>query len=250
MNKPAEVGPDAAAAAKPDGTADDGRGDEAGLVEQARAGDPEAFRVLVERYQRKLYGLALAMVKEPDEARDVVQEAFLKAWRNLDRFEGQAKFYTWLYRIATNLCIDRARSRRRAPQVEFDEAIDREEQGASGISPQRLGFDPGRALHDREIREQVTAALGRLSPIHRSVLLLREVEGLAYKEIAEAMQCSEGTVMSRLFHARKRMQQMLRALVDGSLPEEEAGGSDERETGDPETGDLARAVSRSPKTAG
>lgn len=242
---------------KPGGTppsarmSEDARADDVRLVELARAGDQAAFRVLVERYQRKLYGLALAMVKEPDEARDVVQEAFLKAWRSLDRFEGQAKFYTWLYRIATNLCIDRARSRRRAPKVEFDEAVDwdaREEEGSSGISPQRLGFDPGRALHDREIREQVTAALQRLSPIHRTVLLLREVEGLAYKEIAETMQCSEGTVMSRLFHARKRMQQMLRALVDGSLPEDLADDSVDGDEQD--MASAAPAAKRSPKAAG
>ena len=192
--------------------------DDPQLVEQAKSGSEAAFRTLVERYQRKIYGMALGMVRDPDDARDVVQDAFLKAWKNLASFQGQSAFYTWLYRIAINVCIDRARSSKRAPKVEFDEAIDREEEGSSGISPQRLGFDPAQAVRDREIRERVQAAIVQLSPTHRAVLLLREVEGLAYKEIAETMQCSEGTVMSRLFHARKRMQEMLRPLVEGEAP--------------------------------
>ena len=189
--------------------------DDPQLVEQAKGGSEPAFRTLVERYQRKIYAMALGMVRDPDEARDVVQDAFFKAFKNLSSFQGQSAFYTWLYRIALNLCIDRARSGKRAPKVEFDEAIDREEMGSSGISPSRLGFDPERALDNREIREQVQAAIVQLSPTHRAVLLLREVDGLAYKDIAEVMQCSEGTVMSRLFHARKRMQEMLRPLVEG-----------------------------------
>src|SRR5205814_8805303 len=131
-------------------------------------------------------------------------------------------------RIAMNLCIDRVRQAKRSAKVEFDEGVERVEEGASGISPDRLGFDPAQALRDREIRERVTAALGKLSPTHRTVLVLREVEGLAYKEIAEVMQCSEGTVMSRLFHARKNMQEMLRPLVQG---EAAAGARSEAGTG-------------------
>lgn len=194
--------------------------DDLQLVEQARQGSEVAFRRLVEKYQRKIYAMALGMVKDPDEARDVVQDAFMKAWRHLSSFEGQSAFYTWLYRIAMNLCIDRARRSSRVGKVEFDEVIDREEEGDSGISPRRVGFDPGRALVDREIRERLNEAIARLSPTHRAVLVLREVDGLAYKEIAEVMQCSEGTVMSRLFHARKRMQEMLRPIVEGQEPAE------------------------------
>ena len=192
------------------------RGDaDAELVDRARAGSEAAFQKLVEKYQRKLLAMALAMVKDGDDARDVVQDAFLKAYKNLASFQGQSAFYTWLYRIAMNLCIDRARHKARVGKVEFDEAVDRDEAGDSGISPRRIGFDPARALQDREIRERLNDAMAQLSPTHRAVLLLREVDGLAYKEIAEVMECSEGTVMSRLFHARKRMQEMLRPLVEG-----------------------------------
>src|SRR5690242_13788856 len=122
--------------------------------------------------------MALAVVRDPDEARDVVQDAFLKAYKALPTFEEKSAFYTWLYRIAMNLCIDRARHAKRAAKVEFDETIERDEEGASGVSPDRLGFDPAQALRDREIRERVSAALARLSPTHRTVLVLREVDGL------------------------------------------------------------------------
>src|SRR6185436_12696834 len=106
--------------------------DDTRLVEQARSGDEAAFRTLVERYQRKLYAMALSVLRDPDEARDVVQDAFLKAYKALPSFEEKSAFYTWLYRIALNLCIDRARASKRSAKVEFDEQVDREEQGASG----------------------------------------------------------------------------------------------------------------------
>lgn len=219
------------------------------LVSEAKGGSEAAFRRLVEKYQRKIYGMALGMVKDPDEAKDVTQDAFLKAYKALASFQGQSAFYTWLYRIAMNLCIDRARHNARVGKVEFDEVIDRDEEGDSGISPRRIGFDPARAYQDREIRERLNAAIQKLSPTHRAVLLLREVDGMAYKEIADVMQCSEGTVMSRLFHARKYMQQMLQPLVEG----ERRGESNEEAAGPPdasdgEAADDARASRRKVKS--
>lgn len=188
---------------------------DAELVAQAQKGSQAAFRKLVEKYQRRLYAMALGMMKDPDEARDAVQDALLKAYRNLPSFQGQSAFYTWLYRIGVNVCIDRMRSQGRVGKVEYEEGVDAEDDGESGISPRRVGFDPAQALHSREIRERLERAIAELSPTHRAVLLLREVDGLSYKEIAEVMECSEGTVMSRLFHARKNMQARLRPLVDG-----------------------------------
>jgi RNA polymerase sigma-70 factor (ECF subfamily) len=200
--------------------------DDRQLVDEARRGRHTAFRTLVERYQHKVYAMALSMVRDPDQARDATQDAFVKAYEHLGDFQGDSSFYTWLYRIAMNLCIDRARRQKRFAQVEFDEAVGHEADDAYAIAPRRLGFDPAQALADREIRERVLAALERLSENHRTVLVLREVEGLAYKEIADVMGCSIGTVMSRLFHARKRMQEMLRNLVEGEAPA--AGPSDAR----------------------
>jgi RNA polymerase sigma-70 factor (ECF subfamily) len=179
------------------------------LVDDARRGDAEAFRQLVLLHQRRAYAVALGIVHDPDEARDICQEAFLKAHRNLATFEGDAQFFTWLYRIVTNLCIDHLR-KRRGEKVEFDESVATQDaDDDTGIAPRRLGFDPGRALDDKELRRRIQESLQQLSPTHRMVLVLREVEGLSYKEMADMMNCSIGTIMSRLFHARKRMQAML-----------------------------------------
>jgi RNA polymerase sigma-70 factor (ECF subfamily) len=188
--------------------------DDAALVTAARKGDREAFRVLVERHQGKAYAVALGMLKNRDDARDVVQDAFFMVWRSLAAFEGQSAFYTWLYRIVANLCIDQLRKGKR--QVEYDDAREHEEDELaqeSNILPQTAGFHPGRALESKQLGARIERALGELSPAHRAVILMREVEGLSYKEMAQAMRCSEGTIMSRLFHARKKMQQALVEFV-------------------------------------
>jgi RNA polymerase sigma-70 factor, ECF subfamily len=183
--------------------------DERELVDEARRGDAVAFRRLVERYQRRAYAVALGMVHDHDDARDICQEAFLRVHRNLATFEGEAQFFTWMYRIVMNLCIDHLR-KKRGERVEFDDARANEEAADDvGIAPRRTGFDPGRALSDKELRARIQAALKRLSPAHRAVLLMREVDGLSYKEMADIVGCSIGTIMSRLFHARKNMQRML-----------------------------------------
>lgn len=205
--------PAAPGAGKADSASD--KAAEAEVIERARRGDQRAFRTLVEKYQRRVFALALGILKNPDEARDVSQEAFLKAHRHLSTFQGSASFYTWIYRITVNLCIDLRRKAGR-DHAEFDERLAPRDVGgpAASVSPQRLSFDPQRALHNAELRKRMMAALQELSEMHRTVLLLREVEGLSYKEIAEIMSCPEGTVMSRLFHARQKMQELLRDFVD------------------------------------
>jgi RNA polymerase sigma-70 factor (ECF subfamily) len=183
--------------------------DDRELVRAASGGDQAAFRTLVERYQGKVYAVALGVLRDRDEAKDAAQEVFIKVYRNLASFEGDAKFFTWLYRIAMNVCIDNLR-KKRGQKVEFDETQTSEEPiDDTGIQPHRLGFDPARALADKELRAQLGAALSQLSPNHRTVLVMREVEGLSYQEMADEMSCSIGTIMSRLFHARKKMQALL-----------------------------------------
>lgn len=189
----------------------DPKEDDRGLVKAAQRGDRKAFSQLVAKTQRRSYAVALQLVHDADEARDVCQEAYLKAHRNLDKFDGQAQFSTWLYRIVVNTGIDFLR-RRRGEKIEFDDSRDpNSDDNDSGISPRRLGFDPGRALEDRELRQQLNAALAQLSPIHRAILVMREVDGLSYQEMADILSIQIGTVMSRLFHARKRMQSLLLA---------------------------------------
>lgn len=192
--------------------------DERKLLDDARRGDKAAFRRLVEQNQRRAYAVALGMVHDPDDARDICQEAFLKVHRSLGTFEGEARFFTWLYRIVMNLCIDHLR-KKRGEKIEFDEALpDEDADDDSGIAPRRTGFDPQRALSDKELRARIKGALGELSPTHRAVLIMREVEGLSYQEMADQAGCSIGTIMSRLFHARKKMQKMLLSYRDQAGP--------------------------------
>jgi RNA polymerase sigma-70 factor (ECF subfamily) len=181
--------------------------DDDDLIASARRGNDAAFCELVRRHQKKALAVALGIVRDPDDARDLCQEAFLRAVRGLGDFDGQAQFSTWLYRIVVNQCIDHLR-RRRPDRVELDEGI-AADGDLSELPPPSKRFDPARALERRELGHRIADALDRLSPAHRTVLVLREVQGLSYKEIAESMRCSIGTVMSRLFHARKKAQLLL-----------------------------------------
>ena len=189
------------------------------LVKLARNGDRMAFQKLVERYQRKIFGLCYGMVRNPDDAMDLVQETFVKVFKNLERFEGQSSFYTWTYRIATNVCIDYLRKQKRQRTVDYDDGILRDEDIEDGadLLPSRLGLNPAKVYGRRELMEKIEEALGALSDNHRQAILLREVEGLSYQEIADVMEVSIGTVMSRLHHARKNMQKHLADYVGDKL---------------------------------
>jgi len=190
--------------------------DDAALVKRARAGDSDAFRVLFERYHRRAYSLALGVVRNPDDALDVVQDAFIKAHRHLKKFKGTSSFYTWLYRIVMNLSIDFLRKHKRNRKVDWTESIGQDASvGEESLLPRILGQNPGKAAVRAEIREKISEALDQLSDNHRAVLIMREIDGLSYEEMAQAMGCSKGTIMSRLFHARKNMQKMLLEYMGG-----------------------------------
>jgi RNA polymerase sigma-70 factor (ECF subfamily) len=185
------------------------------LVLAARKGDRDAFRTLFDRYHRRAYALAFGVLRHQDDALDVVQDAFIKAHKYLDKFEGNSSFYTWLYRIVMNLAIDHLRKHRRVKPVELDEnRLEENAPDSAGLLPQILGGNPGRALQDKEIRGRIDQALGELSENHRLVLVMRELEGMSYEEMAQAMDCSKGTIMSRLFHARRNMQRRLLDLIE------------------------------------
>jgi RNA polymerase sigma-70 factor (ECF subfamily) len=197
------------------------------LVAAARRGDRDAFRTLFERYHRRAYALAFGVLRHPEDALDVVQDAFIKAHKYLDKFEGNSSFYTWLYRIVMNLAIDHLRKHRRVKPVELDEQHFDQAAGDDSLLPKILGGNPGRALMDKQIRARIDQALEELSENHRAVLIMRELEGLSYEEMAQAMGCSKGTIMSRLFHARKNMQRQLLDLVDRtSMPKDEGPNED------------------------
>jgi RNA polymerase sigma-70 factor (ECF subfamily) len=218
--------------------------DDRALVDAARAGDRGAFRTLFERYQRRAYSLAYGVVRNPDDALDIVQDAFIKAHRYLDKFEGTSSFYTWLYRIVMNLAIDHIRKSRRSKAVDFTDATVKEDDsrvGEGDLIPRIIGGNPGRALMDKEIRARIEDALAELSDNHRAVLVMREMEGLSYEEMAQVMGCSKGTIMSRLFHARRNMQKRLLDLVDHPSPEllaELEGKGNGKKRGAPDSDDA------------
>jgi RNA polymerase sigma factor, sigma-70 family len=184
--------------------------DEVELVARSRRGDAEAFDRLVTANRERVYMVAYHIVRNSEEALDVVQETFLRAWKNLARFDGKASLGSWLSRIASNASIDLVRRRQAHPQTEFEVApmkID----PASRTTPARSEA-PGESLDLAEIRTRFQQALDTLSPEHRAVILLKEIEDLSYQEIADHLGCSIGTVMSRLFYARKNLQNQLRDL--------------------------------------
>jgi len=205
--------------------------DDRELVLAAQRGDRDAFKTLFERYHRRAYALAFGVLRNQDDALDVVQDAFIKAHKYLDKFEGNSSFYTWLYRIVMNLSIDHIRKHRRAMPVELDETRI-EDEADDALLPRILGGNPARALVDKQIRARIDQALDELSDNHRSVLVMRELEGLSYEDMAQAMSCSKGTIMSRLFHARRNMQKRLLDLIDhpsAELVEDLTGGRADEE---------------------
>lgn len=200
--------------------------DDLSLVSRARAGEPDAFRALVVRYQRKVYAVALGIVKDPDLAWDVAQEAFVRVHGHLGEFEGKSAFSTWLYRIATHLSIDAVRHERISRREDLDDVAEADvAEGGEGILSTPLGNDPRENVLRRELAAKIQEALETLPEKHRTILVLREVEGLSYEELAERLAIHKGTVMSRLFHARKKMQAALRryAGVRAARDEEDAG---------------------------
>jgi RNA polymerase sigma-70 factor (ECF subfamily) len=181
------------------------------LIRQAQGGSQAAFRRLVERHQRRAFVLALGLVRDENDARELVQEAFLRVYRGLASFEGSSSFFTWLYRIVTNLAIDLMRKPGRQNAELADDAGADDESGELPLVSRIDGADPLDVMRRREIATRIQAALDALPPYHRGVILMREVDGLSYDEMAQAMGVSKGTIMSRLFHARQKLQ---RALAD------------------------------------
>src|SRR5689334_2685713 len=186
--------------------------DDRALVRAAQRGDEQAFRSLVERYHRRVVQLALGMVKDPDDAMDIAQETFVRVHRYLPSFKGDSSFFTWTYRIAMNLCLDAQRKKSRVTRVDSEEGDEAEIEAAMD-PPSHALAGPQRAALNEELKAKLEEALAGLSENHRSILLLRELEGLSYEELAKVLGIRKGTVMSRLFHARLKMQNKLREYL-------------------------------------
>lgn len=207
MPRMAEQGDSSPAASTPPQSAAqrESRAEDAALIERVRAGDRAAFAALFEKYREKIYRVVYGYLHDKEDALDITQEAFIKAFRNLDSFEGKSGFYTWLTQIAINLAIDARRKRARKKVVALEDYMDPSEKlGGTALPP-----SPEQRLAERELRERYFEALEQISEKHRTVFLLHTVEGMAYKEIADALGISIGTVMSRLHYARKHLQELL-----------------------------------------
>lgn len=184
--------------------------EDAELVRKAQAGDTRAFDALVSKHRGKIYAMIVKMVKNDADAWDLAQEAFIKAWKALPKFEGKARFSTWLFRISHNVVYDWVRKRKIQGDGEFnDEIFNSSNIDSSASTAPHHSARPDEAMERKELRNQLEGAIAQLSEEHREVILLREVQGLDYKEIAEISENSLGTVMSRLHYARKKLQTIL-----------------------------------------
>jgi len=211
---------DEAASKGTDGPASVEETDDRTLVERVQGGDERAFRALYERYHRRAFAVAYGVVKNKQDALDVVQDGFVKVHKHIGKFQGSSSFYTWLYRIIMNLSIDHVRRRKNSKGLEYDDGVGREADEVAGdgtLLPRILDANPGKTVVRRELLEKIQGALDELPEYHRAVILLREIEGLTYEEMSETLGVPKGTIMSRLFHARKKMQAALSDYMEGEL---------------------------------
>ncbi len=178
------------------------------LVERTRGGDTEAFERLVARYRRRILQLALSFVRNERDAEEVVQDAFVRVYLGLASFRGTSSFYTWLYRIVVNLAID-ARRKPHRQRVGWESIAESANDSRSLELPRISDSDPYEALTRMELNQRISSAMMHLPPYHQAVIIMREIDGMSYQEMAESLRISKGTVMSRLFHARKRLQRSL-----------------------------------------
>jgi len=190
--------------------------DERCLVVEAQAGSRHAFEELVRRYDRDVLRLALNLMKRPEDARDVYQEAFLKVYRNLHRFRFECSFYTWLYRIVTNVCLDQLRRRQARPEDQAPEASSTHDEGITDFferqKEQRPTLDPERRLLGQEIQTRIASAMELLSPRERVVFEMKHYQGLKLRAIGDALGTTEETVKNSLFRATRKLRSQLGVL--------------------------------------
>jgi len=183
------------------------------LIRRAQRGDREAFDALVRQYDQEVLRLVLRVVRSPEEAQDLYQEAFLKAYRSLARFRLESRFSTWLYRLVTNVCFDYLRRQRTRGEVQITEKGDGEGDHAYTIADDRPGLNPEHALRAREIGRRIAKALSRLTPRERMVFELKHWQGLKLRSIGELCGTSEEAAKNSLFRAMQKMREQLGDLV-------------------------------------
>lgn len=183
------------------------------LIQKARKGDQDAFGQLVLAHQNKVYTICVHMVGDREEAADLAQEAFLKAWRSLSGFQGESSFATWMHRLTTNICLDYLRKQARRQNISTAVSLDDEDSGWS--EPPDHSQDPQHRLEREERKQALVRALKELPDHHRQIILMREVSGLSYQEIADILNADLGTIKSRISRAREQLRKIL--LRDGNF---------------------------------
>ena len=191
------------------------REQEAAVIQAVLDGDVNAYEALVKEYEKNVYNLALRMTGNSEDAADMAQEALIKAYNSLTAFRGDSKFSVWLYRIVSNVCLDFLRSRSRKQTVSLSTENDDGEEVELDIADET--HSPEQLLDRSLTRDAVRRGLAALPPDHREILLLREIQGLSYEEIADVLGLEAGTVKSRIFRARKKLCSFL--IKDGNIPE-------------------------------
>lgn len=181
--------------------------EESEMISRCQQGDREALKEIFDKYHKKVYRISYGVVRQREEALDIVQEVFIKLFRSIKNFKGKSQFYTYLYRMTMNTAIDHAR---KVGKQSFS-SLDQE---GSFEPPDGLEKGPERVLLQKELEQRVNWAMSKLPAEQKAALIFRDVEGLSYQEMAEAMGCSIGTVMSRLHYGRKRVQELLKDYVD------------------------------------
>ena len=181
--------------------------EETEMISRCQRGDQEALKEIFDKYHERVYRIAYGVVRQREESLDIVQEVFIKLFRSIKNFKGRSHFYTYLYRMVMNTAIDHARKAGK----QFISSLDEE---GSFEPSDNVEKGPERVLLQKELEERVKLAMDRLPPEQKAALIFRDVEGLSYQEMAEAMGCSIGTVMSRLHYGRKRIQELLKDYVD------------------------------------
>ena len=183
--------------------------EELALIEKVRAGDPNAFEPLVSEHQKRVYNLALRLLRDPDDAADAAQDAFIKAYTGLDAFRSDSKFSVWLYRITYNICLDYMRKRKRMSEVPL--TFEDDEGNESELQIPDESASPEREYEKAELRSLINEGLDSLSPDHRQILIMREISDMSCADIAAALSVEEGTVKSRISRARRNLAVFLSA---------------------------------------
>ncbi|NLY43522.1 MAG: sigma-70 family RNA polymerase sigma factor [Clostridiaceae bacterium] len=178
------------------------------LIQKCKNGDVEAFEQLIESYQKKVFGIAFRMLGNTEDASDVAQEVFLKVFKSITNFKEESSLSTWIYRIATNVCLDEIRKRKKATVVSINSTIQLED-GEIDMQVEDQGPHPDEIVERKELENEVKKAIERLNNEHKIVIILRDIQGLSYDEIADILQCSLGTVKSRINRARNSLKNIL-----------------------------------------